>query len=48
MRAKALVLLGKLFQETKASNTDANDATRTLEEAIRAAFMNGHEEEQDA
>jgi curved DNA-binding protein CbpA len=48
MRAKALVLLGKLFQETKGSNTDANDATRTLEEAIRAAFMNGHEEEQDA
>jgi curved DNA-binding protein CbpA len=37
-RAKALLYLGKMFQETKSTDPKAKDAAAVLEDALRAAF----------
>ena len=41
-RAKALLYLGKTFQETKSTDPKAKDAAAVLEDALRAAFEPEH------
>lgn len=44
LRGKALFLLGRMFQETKSTKTEAEDIMAVFEEALRAAFTPKDEE----